>query len=282
MSNKRKLENMKRLLDWQSEEVVSIYDEVNLWSAPFGRMLLENIPMKRGIRILDIGFGTGFPLIELSQRFGLSSKVYGIDIWEGGIKRAKEKIRILDLKNIKILEGSGSNIRIGDNEIDLVTSNLGINNFEERELVYKEIYRILHREGRLSITTNPIGTFEELFVEFEIALKELDLKEELVKFKDYIKHRKTEDLIIEEFKEIGFELVKRKSDETVLRFVSGEALFNHVLIRMGFRESWEKMLKEEARGNFFRLLIQRLEEIIKKEGEFKMRIPMLYLEFKKK
>lgn len=65
---------MRELLDWKDNKVVNVIDEVTLWSAPFGRMLLENIPMKAGVNIVDIGFGTGFPLIELSQRFGDSTK----------------------------------------------------------------------------------------------------------------------------------------------------------------------------------------------------------------
>ena len=61
---------MKPLLDWQNPEIVDIYDEVNLWSAPFGLLLLEQLPMQPGLTIVDVGFGTGFPLIELAQRFG--------------------------------------------------------------------------------------------------------------------------------------------------------------------------------------------------------------------
>ena len=57
---------MKSLLDWRSPAVADIYDKVTLWSAPFRWMLLENIPMQPGARVLDIGFGTGFPLIELA------------------------------------------------------------------------------------------------------------------------------------------------------------------------------------------------------------------------
>lgn len=272
---------MKNILDWQKEEVVNIFDDLNIWSAPFGRMLLENIPMKRGINVLDIGFGTGFPLLELSQRFGPETTVYGIDIWKEAIKRTKEKIRILDLKNITILEKSASKIDLANNKIDLICSNLGVNNFEEREEVYKEIYRVLRPNGRICITTNPVGTFAELFTEFEIVFKQLNLKDELVQLKKYIDHRKTEALITKEFKEVGLELVKRKLDYTTIRFVDGAALLDHSLMRIGFRAGWEKLIKPNSKELFFNLLIERLNGIIAKEGEFKTGIPMLYLEFKK-
>jgi len=149
------------------------------------------------------GFGTGFPLIELSQRFGDKSKIYGIDIWKEGINRAKDKINVLEISNIEILEESATKISIGDNQIDLVTSNLGVNNFEQKEDVYLEINRILKKGGRLSITTNPIGTFEELFELFCSIFKEMKLEEEQTRVEEYIEHRNTESGIVSDLESTG-------------------------------------------------------------------------------
>jgi arsenite methyltransferase len=99
---------MKNLLDWKDRSVVEVFDEVTLWSAPFGRLLLENMPMKAGATVVDIGFGTGFPLIELSQRFGKHSRIIGIDIWEEAIRLAKQRIERLEIENIELLEASAS------------------------------------------------------------------------------------------------------------------------------------------------------------------------------
>jgi len=215
---------MKEILDWQSKEIVDIYDEVNLWSAPFGKLL---------------GFGTGFPLVELSQRFGPSSKIFGVDIWEEAINRTKRKIELLEIRNIEILQKSASEIKIQNETIDLVTSNLGVNNFEERDKVYSEIHRILKKDGILSITTNPAGTFEQLFEQFQLVLEELKLEDGMSKLKTYIDRRKNEDQIIQEVESHNLRNVKYKT------------------------------------------LLEKLDEIISEEGEFRIDIPMLYLEFKK-
>ncbi len=272
---------MKKLLDWKRKEIVDIFDEATLWSAPFGRLLLENIPMKSGATIVDIGFGTGFPLIELSQRFGETSKIYGIDIWEEAINKVRYKIDILGLENIEILKENASAIRIDDNQIDLVTSNLGVNNFEDKGEVYKEIRRILKRGGRLCITTNPIGTFAELFELFNSILITMKLDKELNSFRNYIDHRGTKALIISEFESKGLKFLRSKFDSVIMRFADAEAIVNHSLIRIGFREYWEKMIREEKRVDFFKHLLSEISKIIKKEGEFKITIPMLYLEFTK-
>lgn len=272
---------MKKNLDWEHKEVANIFDEVTLWSAPFGRMLLENIPMMPRASIVDIGFGTGFPLIELSQRFGDESKIYGIDIWKEGINRTKEKIKTLGLSNIEILDKSAAKINLEDQQIDLVTSNLGVNNFEQKEAVYQEIHRILKPKGRLSITTNPVGTFEELFDVFSSIFKALNLKEEQISLAKSIGHRSTEREIISALKQHGFTWLKTQSDSTNMRFVDAEALLNHSLIRIGFRKYWEEMFSAENRAQFFEQLIIAINQLIGSKGEFTLTIPMLYLEFEK-
>jgi len=52
--------------------------------------------------VLDIGFGLGFPMIEIALRLGDSSRVYGIDPWEAAIERTKSKIKICNVNNIEI------------------------------------------------------------------------------------------------------------------------------------------------------------------------------------
>ncbi|TAL34748.1 MAG: hypothetical protein EPN93_11480 [Spirochaetes bacterium] len=52
--------------------LVSALDEMSLWSAPFGMALLDEIPYRAGMSVLDLGSGTGFPLIEIAERLGAS------------------------------------------------------------------------------------------------------------------------------------------------------------------------------------------------------------------
>jgi ubiquinone/menaquinone biosynthesis C-methylase UbiE len=83
-------------------ELVLSIDELALWSAPFGLKLLDKVEMKTNIKVLDIGSGPGFPMIELAQRLGETSKVYGIDPWDTAIERVKQKIAFHQLTNINI------------------------------------------------------------------------------------------------------------------------------------------------------------------------------------
>src|SRR4030067_181575 len=60
-----------------NKEIISAIDELSLWAAPFGLKLLETIKLKKNITALDIGFGLGFPLLEVAMRLGEPSKVCG-------------------------------------------------------------------------------------------------------------------------------------------------------------------------------------------------------------
>lgn len=52
-------------IDYQTPEFGDLYDELPLWSAPFGLMLLDQVTLRPAMTILDVGAGTGFMTIEL-------------------------------------------------------------------------------------------------------------------------------------------------------------------------------------------------------------------------
>ena len=272
---------MKGILDFQKEEIVNIFDEVSLWTAPFGRLLLENIPMEKNAKVLDLGFGTGFPLVELSQRFGEDAIIYGMDIWPEAIKRTKKKIEIFGLTNVKIFERSAEKIPLDNGSIDIICSNLGLNNFNNKGEILLECFRVLKLKGSLSICTNPVGTFKELFSLFVEVLKELELKESLELFEEYLTHREAKEKIVDDFSKMGFELVKEQEDQTNMRFVDAAALLDHGLIRIGFLATWRRIIPEENHQQFFELLKSKIDIVIQNQGEFKMSIPILYLQFEK-
>ncbi len=57
-------------IDMNDPAVGGMYDELPLWSAPFGLLLLDRVRMGTGLTILDVGAGTGFLTVELAQRCG--------------------------------------------------------------------------------------------------------------------------------------------------------------------------------------------------------------------
>ncbi|MBI5325630.1 MAG: class I SAM-dependent methyltransferase [Ignavibacteriae bacterium] len=122
---------MKYFKNYNINSNISTVDELPLWSAPFGLKLLDVIKMKPEMNVLDIGSGLGFPAIEIAMRLGNSGKVFGVEPWKEARERANEKIRLLGLNNIDIIDGVAEELHFENDFFDLVVSNNGINNVQD-------------------------------------------------------------------------------------------------------------------------------------------------------
>src|SRR5438445_5867160 len=140
--------------DFSSPAVLTAYDELPLWSAMFGLLLLEEVPLTNMKNVLDVGCGTGFPLIELAERLGVRSHVHGIDPWSGALARAAEKIAARQTPNVSLHEGSANALPFPDSTFDLLVSNLGVNNFDDRGGAMRECRRVARPGAVLALTTN--------------------------------------------------------------------------------------------------------------------------------
>jgi SAM-dependent methyltransferase len=99
--------NEEKYLNFDSPENVQFFDELPLWSAPFGVRLFEQIHLRKNITAVDIGSGAGFPLTELAIRLGKSCTVYGIDPWEAAIVRAARQDEVFGRIESKLNEQAG-------------------------------------------------------------------------------------------------------------------------------------------------------------------------------
>jgi ubiquinone/menaquinone biosynthesis C-methylase UbiE len=272
---------LNKTLDWQRKDFVNQYDELPLWSSPFGRLLLDHVPMGDYQNYLDIGCGTGFPLIELSQRLGADCHAYGLDPWKEAMLRAKSKIDTLGMTNIRLIEQDASLIPFPDETFDLITSNLGVNNFDQPQAVLAECFRTLKPGASLCITTNLAGCFDEFFSIFGRTLREAGINNCFPKLEEHIRHRGTPESHSGHAEKVGFRVVRKVEEEYAMRFRNGSAFLNHSFILGGFMETWKNIIAEKDRESFFDRLESNLNASALQNGEFRVTIPMLYLECRK-
>ena len=261
--------------DFSAPHIVRAYDEVSLWSALFGLFLLDEVPLDAQT-VLDVGCGTGFPLIELAERLGPAAHVHGIDPWSAGLVRAREKIADRGTLNVTVHEGSATAMNFPDAMFDLIVSNLGINNFSDRAGAMRECRRVSRTGAVLALTTNLQGHMQELYDAFGQTLENLGDQDGLRRLAAHVGERATVASVTELMSGTGFAVRRVALRSATMRFRDGRALFHHHFIQLGFLDAWKRIPSDQERA--FTALQRRLDELAHERGELRLTIPMAYLE----
>lgn len=242
-----------------------IYDELSFWSSRFGAMIFDNLELRRGIRGLDVACGAGFPLFELAFVHGPSSRFTGLELWREALNRARRKIEVYGLTNVDLVEADASSMPFASESFDLITSNLGINNFDNPSAVIAECRRVAKRGARIVVTTNLTGHMAEFYQLFRETAPQLTAA-----INAQEAHRGTRAGVQQLLERNGFEITRVIEDEFFLRFADGTAMFQHHLVQF-FLYGWRGVTDDPA-------IYAALEEKLNAASPLEMRVPMLYAE----
>lgn len=273
---------LKTNFDYNSEELIEVFDELPLWAAPFGLKLLDYINYRKGITAIDIGFGAGFPLTELAMRLGNSCKVYGLDPWEAAIKRAEKKIGFFNIKNTEIIKGVAEDIPLEDDTVDLIVSNNGLNNVSDLNKSLSECNRIIKEGGQFIQTINLNRSMIEFYTVMEIVLKELNMNDSLELMNEQIyKKRKPLDVFTSLIEKNGFKINKVLHDKFDYQFVDGTTMLNHYFIRLAFMDGWKNIIPKNQQIELFEKMEHIMNKQVDIEGVFKLNIPFVLIDCSK-
>ena len=261
-------------IDYTEPEFGDWHDELPLWSAPFGLMLLDRVPVKAGLRFLDVGAGTGFITLELAQRCGPDARVIAVDPWKPGMDRLRGKLDRLGVRNVVLIEQDAAALDLPDGSIDVVVSNLGINNFENAVAVLESCFRVAKPGGRLLLTTNISGHMSEFYDVYRATLIELGRNDRLAALDDHISHRGTVDSVSSMVADAGFRILHVDTHSFRMRFVDGSSLLRHYFIRLGFVDGWKSVAPPDAIQTTFETLERNLNIAAAERGELALTIPM--------
>jgi arsenite methyltransferase len=251
--------------------LVSSFDELPLWSAPFGLALLDTVRLRPDLTALDVGCGTGFPLIELAQRLGSRSRVFGLDPWKGALSRAKQKLRQLGLENVALLDASAERIPLGAGSVDLVVSNNGLNNVQDLDAALGELARVSGAGAQLVFTFNLPETMREVYEPLSEILHD---DAALGRLRDHVfSKRKPVGFMREQVERAGFEVAGVREDRFALRFADGTAMFEHFFMRLAFIPPWLELVEEPRRIPVFLELEKRLNAAASALGGLALSVP---------
>lgn len=262
-------------------QFVESFDEAPLWSAAFGLFLLKHIELNPDMVLLDLGSGTGFPLLELAGRLGPKATLYGLDPWENAQKRAGQKLSSYGYSNVKLIRGSATAIPLESNSVQCIVSNLGVNNFQELNLVYSECHRVLSSKGKLVITTNLQGHWQLFYDAFAQVLEDQNLHSLIPALLAHQEHRGNVESISQFIQEAGLHIRRTITDSLPMAFANGTAFFNHHFVKLGWLGSWLDLVPKELHRQVFPAIEERLNLISKQEGALHLQVPMLFLEAEK-
>ncbi len=258
--------------DLDDPSLVAAYDDLPLWSAMAGLLLLTHVPLAPAIVALDIGCGTGFPSIELAERLGPSARVHGLDPWRPALERARAKAAARGVPHVVFDHGDATCMPYADAHFDLIVSNLGLNNLRDADAAVAECHRVLRPGGRLALSTNLVGHMAEFYDVLERVLAETGAEREPGALRRHIEGRASVAGIRVLLERHGFRLGRVEETTQSLRYADGTALLNHWFIKLGFLDGWRATMDVTRAAEVF----GRLEAALPRP--LLLTVPFAYIE----
>jgi len=134
-------------------------------------MGLEKLSAQPGEKILEVGFGTGHCLVSLAKSVGSGGRVIGLDISDGMLAIAKERMQKEGLsERVDLHLGDAAKLDfIEAGSLDGVFMSFTLELFDNPEIprVLQECQRILKPGGRVAVVsmtkTNPPGVAVKIY-----------------------------------------------------------------------------------------------------------------------
>ena len=107
---------------------------------------------KKGEICVDLGSGRGTDVLRMAESVGETGFVYGIDISDGMLEKARRNAEKFAATNVSFIRSELEKLELPDKTADLIISNCTLNHAADKQAVWNEIYRILKKGGRFVIS----------------------------------------------------------------------------------------------------------------------------------
>jgi ubiquinone/menaquinone biosynthesis C-methylase UbiE len=141
---------------------------------------LEKLAARPGERILEIGFGTGHCLLALAKAVGPTGRVIGVDISDGMLAIARERLKQEGLEDrVDLHRGDGVDLGfLPSSHLDGVFMSFTLELFDNPEIPHllQACHRVLKPGGRLAVVsmtkTDPPGIAVRIYEWFHEHMPE--------------------------------------------------------------------------------------------------------------
>ena len=140
--------------DWYDDKKGAFVEEVE------SRLALDMLQVQPGMRVLDVGCGTGKFSLRLAQA---GCQVTGVDVSEEMLDIARKKIADLDV-DIRFLFMDAEDLEYGDDHFDAVVSMAALEFIPDTEAALEEMFRVTRPGGEILVgTINAQGEWGKLY-----------------------------------------------------------------------------------------------------------------------
>ncbi len=127
-------------------------------------LLIESLGIKEGMKVADIGAGTGYISWRMAQKVGKKGVVYGVDIQQEMLDLLEAKMKSMGVNNVKGVLGTITDPKLPEGEMDLV---IMVDVYHEFDHPYEMMQAICH-------SLKPGGRV--VFVEYRMEDPEVPIK----------------------------------------------------------------------------------------------------------
>ncbi len=137
------------------------------WFKKYADIWIKKVGIREGQVILDFGSGEGNYTLPVAKAVGMKGMVYAYEKDMYALEKLKRESKYLGISNIKIIKSSGScKLPFNNSVFDMVLFYDVLHPYyftpEERKSLLLEAYRVLKRDGILSVF--PSHMIEEEFI----------------------------------------------------------------------------------------------------------------------
>lgn len=136
------------VFDWAADT----YDDVGIpWFKPIAQGLVDELAVRPGERVLDIGCGRGAALVPLAEAAGPTGEVLGIDLAPRMVERTAHDLRHLRQVTVRVADASAPGL--SPSSYDVVASSLVLFFLPDPGAAVRDWSTLLADGGRLGVTT---------------------------------------------------------------------------------------------------------------------------------